>query len=131
MPFSLGQTTKNPSPAPVRKATTRSPKKILLTSHYRRVLLGLRRSLHAPAIPCPVPSSFWVCSLVIRPLLDANVAHADARVVIGQPSATRRGIEINIRGNAYYGYGWYDGLYGYGRYYGDAALGPASRCCSW
>lgn len=57
-------------------------------------------------------------------LLDANVAHADARVVIGQPSATRRGIEINIRGNAYYGYGWYDGLYGYGRYYGDAALGP-------
>lgn len=57
-------------------------------------------------------------------VLNRNLAHADARVVIGQPSGARRGIEINIRGNAYYGYGWYDGLYNYGRYYGDYAVGP-------
>ncbi|MBL9009410.1 MAG: hypothetical protein JNJ46_34460 [Myxococcales bacterium] len=55
---------------------------------------------------------------------DRSLAYADARVVIGQPSGARRGIELNIRGNAYYGYSWFDGLYGYGRYYGDAALGP-------
>lgn len=57
-------------------------------------------------------------------VLNRNLAHADARVVIGQPSGARRGIEINIRGNAYYGYGWYDGLYNFGRYYGDYAVGP-------
>ena len=58
-------------------------------------------------------------------LLDSNKAYADARVVIGQPSSAKRSIELNIRGSAHYGYGWYDNFYrGYGRYYGDYAVGP-------
>lgn len=54
--------------------------------------------------------------------LGVQQAHAQARVVINQPRTDRQ-IELNLHGTAYYGYGWYDGLYGYG-HWGDYAVGP-------
>lgn len=51
-------------------------------------------------------------------------AHADARVTISRPFAGKRPIELSIRGSAYYGYGWYDGLKGFGRYYSPYSFGP-------
>lgn len=49
-------------------------------------------------------------------------ARADVRLVINQPRTDRQ-IELKIHGAAYYGFGWYDGLYGHG-HYGDYAVGP-------
>jgi hypothetical protein len=49
-------------------------------------------------------------------------ARADVRLVITQPRTDRQ-IELKIHGAAYYGFGWYDGLYGHGRY-ADYAVGP-------
>ena len=57
-----------------------------------------------------------------------NVFHGDcafaddARVVITQPRTDRQ-IELNIHGAAYYGFGWYDGLYGDNDYWGPYATG--------
>lgn len=56
-------------------------------------------------------------------VLFEKAAYADARVVITQPQTTRQ-IELQIRGSAYYGFGWYDGLYGYPGYWGPYAVGP-------
>ncbi len=55
-------------------------------------------------------------------VLGLNQAWGDARVVITQPRSDRQ-IELNLHGSAYYGYGWYDNLYGYSRW-GDYAVGP-------
>jgi hypothetical protein len=58
-----------------------------------------------------------------------NKAYAEARLVIKQPREDRQ-IELNIRGSAYYGYGYYDGLYsgysvgGYGAGVGIQLLFP-------
>jgi hypothetical protein len=45
-------------------------------------------------------------------MFDGNKAHAEARLVVKQPRTDRQ-IELNIRGSAYYGYGFYDNYYGY------------------
>lgn len=55
-------------------------------------------------------------------LVGIKQAHAQARLAINQPRTDRQ-IELNIHGSAYYGYGWYDGLYGY-RGLGSYAVGP-------
>lgn len=57
-----------------------------------------------------------------------GTAQAQARFVADRPySGGRRPIELNLRMNAYYGYGWYDSIdsfrRGYG-YYGGYAVGP-------
>lgn len=54
-----------------------------------------------------------------------KTAQAQARFVGDRPGGTKRQIEMNFRFSSYYGYGWYDGLYGgrYG-YWGNYAVGP-------
>ncbi len=54
-------------------------------------------------------------------VIDEPEAQAQARLVINQPRTDRQ-IELNIHGVATYGFGWYDGLYGYGTW-GDYAVG--------
>jgi hypothetical protein len=57
-------------------------------------------------------------------LVGRNQAHAQARLVISQPRTDRQ-IELKIHGTAYYGYDWYDGLYGgRRRFWGGSAVGP-------
>jgi hypothetical protein len=55
-------------------------------------------------------------------LLQPRAARAEARLVINQPRTDRQ-IELKIHLGAYYGYSWYDNLYGHGRW-GDYAIGP-------
>ena len=66
--------------------------------------------------------AFFSVFLCDGPSKGVHQAYADARVVINQPRSDRQ-IELNLHGSAYYGYGWYDDLYGYGRW-GDYAVGP-------
>ena len=72
----------------------------------------------------PLLISLALLSVVVsdNALFGTHRAHAQSRVVITQPRTDRQ-IELNIHGTASYGFGWYDGLYGYGRW-GDYAVGP-------
>ncbi len=76
-----------------------------------------------------------LCSVILLSVLSgasdgiitpASQAHA-ARVIVKQPGAGRRAVELGIRlPSVYYGYGWagrfYD--YGFGYYYDNYAAGP-------
>jgi hypothetical protein len=56
-----------------------------------------------------------------------SVREANAQFIADKPfRGTRRNIEINLRLNAYYGYGWYrdDFCAGYCGYYGSYGVGP-------
>ena len=72
----------------------------------------------------------FVCSLVLlsalvgdSAILETKVAHA--QFIGDRPfRGGRRNIEINIHGQAYYGFGWYDSLDGYAPYYNTYAIGP-------
>lgn len=65
---------------------------------------------------------FLAAAMSEGPIGGIKPACADTRVIITQPRSDRQ-IELNLHGSAYYGYGWYDNLYGYGRW-GDYAVGP-------
>jgi hypothetical protein len=55
-------------------------------------------------------------------ILETKVAHA--QFIGNRPfSGGRRNIEINVHGNVYYGFDWYDTLDGYNAYYNDYAVG--------
>jgi hypothetical protein len=70
-----------------------------------------------------------LCSLVIVSALIGDCAFLDNKVAHAQfigdkPfSGGRRPIEINLHGQVYYGFDWYDGLDGYNPYYTPYAVG--------
>ena len=72
----------------------------------------------------------FLCSLVLLSsllgdgvLLETKTAHA--QFIGDRPNrGGRRNIEINIHGQAYYGFGWYDRFDNYAPYYNTYAIGP-------